>query len=228
MKKLITLLALLIVSVAGAQETSKPDFTAIQKNIKDKNSGYYYKDLMERFVKADTSMTLSQRRHLYYGFAFMPLKMDQMTIRSIEQQLKSALHKPNPVATDMEDVVNYSGMLLEAFPFSITLKEYRAYCLRQLGRYEEADAERAQIEMIADAIFSSGDGKSLETALHVIDAGNEYEAVALMGFEAREDEYLVNDKYDYLTIDKNPYNLEGLYFDASVTPKTVSRETAGL
>jgi Domain of unknown function (DUF4919) len=228
MKKLITLLAVLILSVAGAQETSKPDYSAIQKNIKDKSSPYYYKNLMERFTKADTTLTLAERRHLYYGFAFVPIKMDDMTIRSLEQQLKKSLHMPHPTTADIEDVVNYTGLLLQAFPFSITLKEYRTYCLKELGRYDEAMAEKAQTEIIADAILSSGDGTTLATAIHVIDAGNEYEMVALMGFKTLKDEYLINDKYDYLTLDKNPYSLEGLYFDATVTPKTVSRETAGL
>jgi hypothetical protein len=228
MKKLITLLALLIVTVAGAQETSKPDYTAIQKNIKDKNSGYYYQTLMERFARADTSMTVEERRHLYYGFAFVPLKMSETAIRGIEQQLKGALNRPNPTLADYDDVVRYTGQLLEVFPFSITLKEYRTYCLTQLGRTEQAMAEKAQTEMIADAILSSGDGKTLNTAIHVIDAGNEYEMAALMGFEVLEEEYLVNDKYDYLTLGKNAYSLAGLYFDSSVTPKTVSRETAGL
>ncbi|KOS05877.1 hypothetical protein AM493_07370 [Flavobacterium akiainvivens] len=228
MKKLFTLLALLVITVAGAQETSKPDYTAIQKNIKDKTSPYYYNTLMERFTKADTTMTLTERRHLYYGFAFMPLKMNEMTIRNIEQQLKAALNRPNPTSADMEDVVTYAGQLLQAFPFSITLKEYRAYCLKQLGRYDEAMAEKAQTEMIADAILSSGDGTTLQSAIHVIDAGNEYEITSLMGFETLDTEYLINNKYDYITLNKNAYNLPGLYFDASVTPKSVSRETAGL
>jgi len=228
MKKLITLMALLILSVAGAQETTSPDYSLIQKNIKDKNSSYYYKTLMERYSRADTTLTLNERRHLYYGFAFMPLKLDEAAIRSLEQQLKTALHTPNPSTTDMEAVVNYSGMLLEAFPFSITLKEYRTYCLKELGRYKEAATEKAQSEMVIDAILSSGDGKTAQTAIHVIDPSNEYEMVSLMGFETLDDEYRVNDKFDYLTLNKNAYNLPGLYFDASVTPKATARQTAGL
>ncbi|MES2485562.1 MAG: DUF4919 domain-containing protein [Bacteroidota bacterium] len=230
MKKLITLMALLIVSAAFAQqETSSPDYTAIQKNIKDKSSAYHYTKLMERYIKADTTLTLNERRHLYYGFAFMPAKMDEIAIRATEQQLKEALHKPDPNQKDMADVINYSGMLLEAYPFSITLKQYRAFCFETLGRYDEAAAEKAQTEMLIDAMLSSGDGKSAQTAIHVIDAGNEYELVQIMGFETLDDEYLVNNKYDYLTLNKNAYSLPGLYFDASVTPKTAAaRQTAGL
>jgi hypothetical protein len=229
MKKLITLMALLILSVAGAQETSSPDYTAIEKNIKDKNSPYYYKKLTERYNRADTTLTLNERRHLYYGFAFVPAKMDESMIRATEQQLKVALHKADPSQADLEDVVKYCGVLLEAFPFSITLKEYRTYCLKQLGRYDEAAAEKAQTEMAIDAMLSSGDGKTLATCIHVVDPGNEYELVALMGFTALDDEYMVNNKYDYLTLDKNAYSLPGLYFDASVTPVTAAgRETAGL
>jgi hypothetical protein len=229
MKKLITLLALLIVSVAGAQETSSPDYTSIEKNTKDKNSPYYYKTLMDRYAKADTTMTIEERRHLYYGFAFTKVKLDEPTVRSVEKQLRDALHRPDPTKADMEDVITYSGTLLQAYPFSITLKEYRTYCLKQLGRYDEAAAEKAQSEMIIDAMLSSGDGKTVTTAIHVIDASNEYELVQLMGFEALDDEYLVNNKYDYLILNKNSYNLPGLYFDASVTPKTAAaRQTAGL
>ena len=230
MKKLITLMALLIVSVAFSQrETTSPDYTTIQKNIKDKNSAFHYTKLMDRYIKADTTLTLNERRHLYYGYAFMPAKMDEMTIRATEQQLKQALHKADPTQKDMTDVINYSGMLLEAFPFSITLKQYRAFCYEALGRYKEAAAEKAQTEIIIDAMLSSGDGKSAQTAIHVIDAGNEYELVQVMGFEALDDEYLVNNKYDYITLNKNAYSLPGMYFDASVTPKTAAaRQTAGL
>ena len=55
-RKLIFLTILTIGINAFAQELAFkiPDYKAIEKEIKDKNSSYYYPKLMERLVKNDT------------------------------------------------------------------------------------------------------------------------------------------------------------------------------
>jgi hypothetical protein len=101
------------------------------------------------------------------------------------------------------------------------MKEYRIYCLKALNRYEEAAKEKAQTDIIIDAMLSSGDGTSPENSIHVIDIANEYELVGILGFETKGEEYLISNKYNYLVIDKNSYNLPGLFFDVN-TAKAVT------
>ena len=224
MKKIFTFLALLITVIASAQqnETATPDYALIEKNVKDMHSPYYYPALFERYQKADTSMTTQERRHLYYGFAFVQKPYDKDKLDAAQSGLKKVLQKQNPGPADMDTVITLTTILLEAKPFSLTLKEYRLYCLKELGRYGQAVAEREQANIIIDAILSSGDGTTKKNSIHVLDAGNEYDVVSVLGFETAGNEFVVNGKYDYLTLNKNLYNLPGLYFEVAASKKLVT------
>jgi len=57
-------------SVSAQSFISKPDYKKIEKNIKDKKSTFYYEKLMRRFIASDSSMTLDEKQHLYYGYVF--------------------------------------------------------------------------------------------------------------------------------------------------------------
>ena len=221
MKKIFTFLAILLFIGANAQETVKPDYALIEKNIKDKNSPYFYSKLVERYNAADVSLTVDERRHLYYGFAVLDKPVDEVAIKETENKLKEALHKQSPTLADLNDVVTYTGQLLEVYPFSITMMQYRVYCLKALNRYEEAAKVREQSDIIIDAMLSSGDGTTPENCIHVIDVKNEYELVGILGFEPQGEEYMISNKYNYVVINKNSYDLPGLFFDTT-TAKTVT------
>ena len=215
MKKIFTLLAFIFVITANAQETQSPDYTLIDKEINNSSSPYYYAALYSRYAKADTSMTLEERRHLYYGFAFSKKNNHATKVQNNPNLIKGVLQKTNPTVADLENVVNYTTALLEVNPFSLTIKQYRMYCLKELGRYKEANIERAQSDIIIDAILSSGDGTTQQNSIHVVDIDNEYEVVSLMGFEPVDSENEINGKYDYFILNKNMYNLQGLYFEVA-------------
>lgn len=217
MRKIFTLLAFLMVLGTSAQqtETVSPDYATIEQNITDKDSPLYYTTLYNRYKKGDSSLTIEEARHLYYGYALTPKKQDVAMLNKTQVSLKEVLQKQTPTTADLENVVKYTAILLEANPFSITIKKYRQYCLTQLQRYDEAKTERNQTDIIIDAILSSGDGTSKQNSIHVIDASNEFELVTILGFEPVGDEYATNGQYDYFTITKNAYNLPGLFFEVS-------------
>jgi len=216
MKKIYSLLALLIVFGAQAQstDTTAPDYAAIEKNITDKNSPYFYQKLLDRYNRVDMTLTMDEKRHLYYGYslteAYAPFSRTQT-----EKELYELLQLKSPGIREYDKVVEYTGIILKNYPFSLRMKEYRIYCLKELGRMDEAALEMAQKEMIIDAVLSSGDGTTVETAIHIINPVNEYEFIDLLGFEYGGNEHVVNNRYDYLALNENSYNLKGLYFDVS-------------
>jgi len=224
MKKIFTLLLILVVTgfSATAQDTYRPDYNKIAKDIADKSSEFYYPELRERYAAADTSLTLEQRRHLYYGYAFNKSKtsIDQST--AAVAKLNEVLVKPNPTNEDYNTVLAYSATVLEYMPFSITIKQYREFCLEKLGRYSEAHTERAQTEMIIDAILSSGDGKTMKNCIHVVDAENEFEVVTIIGYRPQSQEYTTNGEVDYIELSQNLYGTEGLFFEVAQVPKEVT------
>ncbi|MFP9099375.1 DUF4919 domain-containing protein [Flavobacterium sp. RHBU_24] len=224
MKKIFTLLIILLVTgfSATAQEAYRPDYNKIAKDIADKNSGYYYPELRERYIKADTSLTLEQRRHLYYGYAFNKSNGNIDASTAALSKLNEVLIKPNPTDEDYKMVLDYTATVLEYMPFSITIKQYREFCFGKLGRYDEAQTERAQTEMIIDAILSSGDGKTIKNCIHVVDAENEFEVVTIIGYRPQSQEYTTNGEVDYIELSQNLYGTAGLFFEVAQVPKEVT------
>lgn len=71
-----------------------------------------------------------------------------------------------------------------------------------------------KIRLLTDAILSSGDGLTEESAFYVINIPQEYDILNMIGFEFGGSQSLIKTN-DYLTVKENPANIKGLYFDIS-------------
>lgn len=217
MKKIYYILALFLVVKAGAQssDTTAPDYVSIENNITNEKSPFHYPKLLERYNRADASMTTEEKRHLYYGYALTD-NYAPFSRTKEEKELYELLVQKNPGKAEYEKVLEYTAVIQKNYPFSLRIKDYRIYCLKELGRSQEAANEMEQREIIIDAVLSSGDGKTKDSSLHIINPVNEYEFIELMGFEYAGKEFLIENKYDYLALNENSYDLGGMFFD--VTP----------
>ncbi len=192
----------------------KPDYVLIEKNVKNADSPYYFKTLFDRYTKADTTMTMEEKRHLYYGYSFQdeyaPYERSDAT-----KELNEILMKDELNDDDYKKILVHSDKILEVYPFSIRMKEYRIFSFNELGKYKEAEHETVQITIILEAILSTGDGTSMDNSIYVINTMNEYELLSILGFEFGGTQQLIENQYDYLTLSENSYNLKGLYFEVS-------------
>lgn len=214
MKPFFSFLFLLISAGAFCQteEFSKPDYKQIEKNAGDKKSPLYFNTLFERYQKADSTMTIEEKRHLYYGYSFQEVYAPY-SISEHYEELNQILQKKDADKKTFEKLIKVSAKVLKDFPFSIRIKEYRIYAFKQLGKYKEARAEEIQASIIIDAILSTGDGTSQANSFHVINTSNEYEILDILGFRFGGEQNLVEQQYDYLTLAENSYNIKGFYFD---------------
>lgn len=215
MKYFLSLLLIVITANAFCQseEFSKPDYKLIEKNVGDKKSPYYFNTLFERYKKADSTMTVEDRRHLYYGYSFQD-SYSPYGIPNDYESLNEILMSQKTDSKTLEKLIKVSANVLRDYPFSIRVKEYRIYAFKQLGRLKEARAEEKQAAMIIDAILSTGDG-SKENSFYVISTTNEYELLDILGFKFGGEQSIVEGRYDYLTLEENPYELKGMYFEVS-------------
>lgn len=216
MKKYILLFTLLfsITAFSQTEDFSKPDYPQIEKNVTNKKSPYYFDSLFERYNHADSTMTIEEKRHLYYGYSFQP-SYSPYSISDFQDELYEILRSEKTDTKTMEKLIKVSDKVLKDFPFNIRIKEYRMYAFKQLEKFKEAKAEETQAGIIIDAILSTGDGTTKENSFYVISTGNEYEILDILGFRFGGEQELIEQKYDYLTLAENSYNINGFYFDVT-------------
>lgn len=215
--KLFILIVFITISgYAQTENYTPPDYKLIEKNSKDKNSQLNFELLFERYKNADSTMTIEDKRHLYYGYSFTDDYSPYGTAATeARQNLNILLQKKEADKSDLRKIIEYTDELLNDFPFSIKLKDIRIYCFRELGMAEEAEKEDFQTNVIIDAILSTGNGVEKETCMYVINVTNEYELISIFGFSYGGEQSLIEGRYDYLAIEENPYEIKGLYFDVS-------------
>jgi hypothetical protein len=216
MSKAYLFLALLIFGISKAQEKTfeSPNYKAIEKNIKDKKSDFYYPKLMSRYELSDTTMTLEQKRHLYYGYTFQP-KYNPYGRSDSSEKLLEIINKETLSEEDYNAIIKLSNQALKDNPLDIRSLNYRLYSLEKQQKLEELKQNLIKLETIVDAMVSSGDGISKETAFYIIEISHEYDLLGMFGFKYGGKQSLI-EHYDYLSVAQNDENIKGLYFD--VTP----------
>lgn len=217
MRKIYFLLLLLLFSgISFSQEATfeKPNYTLIKKNISDKKSEFYYPKLLARYELSDTTMTLQQKRHLYYGYTFQP-KYNPYGRSESTEKLLEIINKEVLSENDYVEIIRLSNQSLKDNPLDIRSLNYKLYSLEQQKKIDDLKKNLVKLEILVDALVSAGDGVSKETAFYVIETSHEYDLLGMFGFKFGGSQSLV-EHYDYLTVAKNEQNIKGLYFD--ITP----------
>ncbi|NNT71515.1 DUF4919 domain-containing protein [Flavobacterium sp. IMCC34852] len=216
MKKYFALVLVLTSLTVCSQDQKfvKPDYKAIKKEVADKNSTFFYKKLEEKFNAADSTMTLEEKRHLYYGFTNQD-RYSSFYTGAANDSLRSVLNKEVLETEDFKKIITYGSEVLNENPFDIRTLNIMSYAYEKQSNLTEAKNKAIQIGIIVEAIFSTGDGTSKENAFFVINVPHEYDIISVLGFEFGGKQSLIEGTYDYLTLAENPYGLKGFYFDMS-------------
>ena len=190
-----------------------PDYKRIKKEINSKGSEFYYPELLRRFQAADTTLSLEQIRHFYYGAATMP---EYNPYFSLLHELKEALGKG-----DLQKADSVIDRQLAVDPASFQFYNHKMMLkIKQFGRdSKEADDAFFQVFMLSSAILSSGDGLSKESAIHVISIADEYAIMSLYGLSPKMQSLIMEDgqKFDRMDLEPNKYGWKSLYFNTSIT-----------
>ena len=191
-----------------------PDYKQIKKEINSKDSEFYYPELLRRFQAADTTLSLEQVRHFYYGAATMP---EYNPYRfSLLGELNEALEKG-----ELQKADSIIERQLADDPTNLQFYEYKMMLkTEQFGRdSKEANDAFFQVFMLSSAILSSGDGLSKETAIYVINIADEYAIMTLYGLSLKMQSLIMVDgqKLDQMDLVSNKYGWKTLYFNTSIT-----------
>jgi len=195
-------------------ETKRPDYKKIEKEIKKKKSAFHYKKLFKRYIGGDTTFTIEEKRHLYYGFSFQD-KYSPYGLSPYSDSLRGILEKPELTGADYQSIISLSNLILENNPFDLRTLNYLAYASGNIGDTAQEEDCIYKTFLIIDAIMSTGDGISEETAFSVIYVAHEYDLLDILGFQFGGEQSLITTGYDYLTLAENEFGIEGFYFEIS-------------
>lgn len=242
LKTLVTVafLSMVTLFVMGSCSTSKktttqkgeasitanaPDYKRIKKEINTKESEFYYPELLRRFQAADTTLSIEQIRHFYYGTAtrpdYNPYKMAKI------DALREAFEKDTPSKEDWEKAAKEIDKELETDPTNIRFHLYKQLIYSNLyGPNSEKTVDaRYQVAVLLSAVISTGDGSSKELAFHVINVSDEYGIMELFGFSPTM-QSLVEDNgqsYDVIDLKENQYGLKSMYFNITTSIEATNK-----
>lgn len=191
-------------------EFKAPDYSSIEKNIKDKDSKFYYPTLEKRLRTFDTSLSEEEYLHLYFGFTFQnqykPYKRNPNQEKIMSLQKKGINSKSD--TTEMMDLLKAS---INDFPFDLQSLSMLNYFYDKTGDKENYIKTKIQFEKIVDAILSTGNGKDCKTGFHVISTSHEYMIIYLLGLDFTT-QALTEDQCDAMSVsgDNGKFTM---YFD---------------
>jgi hypothetical protein len=210
-KIMLAALFLMGISAFAQENTFKiPDYKTIEKEIKDKNSSYYYPKLMERYVSNDTLLSNEEYQHLYLGYVFQP-KYSAFWRSPDEKKLREFYGKEQLDTKDYDEIIKLANHSLSDFPFDLKQLNFLSYIYHLKGDDKAAKMASLKFHSILNAIFSTGDGKKCETGFHVILVEHEY--LMLNVFEIEPNSQALVGNCDYLSFEKGKYKVDGIYFN---------------
>lgn len=160
-------LLFLCLSVFGSGQKSKIDFKSIEKNLKNAESPYNYDRLIFKYKGMPKALDSIESQHLYYGRNFETNKLttSDEDFKSLAEAFKN---------NNFDECIKLGKVLYGKDPtnLDVLLILLRAYDNKKdISNFTH---HLAQLRLLADAIKSSGDGKSEKTAFIVNSVGDEY------------------------------------------------------
>ena len=220
MKKLAIITLLIVSSVtlfAQYDEPVAPNYPQIEKNIKNNASNFNYADLLARYELGDSTMTIDEQRHLYYGFVFQPAYNPSDTSQ-YNAKIADVLNKQHFSNQDYDNVLQYADALLAEDPFNLRALNAKLLVYAQNNNVEAYRKTAQKRSIVQQAIVSSGDGMSKTTPYYVIKVAHEYDILGFLGFKyGGQDKIEKNCNCNSLTLGTNRFGVDKLYFNIAPT-----------
>ena len=209
----LTLLASTL-NLWSQDDIEAPNYELIRSQITDSANPNFYPKLMERFTQCDTTLELENYRALYYGFAlredYIPYQEESKALLNIRRRLFQIDCPPDSCA----EIIEVAKTALANNPFDLTALTIIPLCYELLADDEHFRIWDIKRQGIIDAITSSGDGESPETAYHVINIEHEYELLNYRHLELSQVK-VENMQTDFMQVQENPDSIAGIYFNFS-------------
>lgn len=209
-KYALTLLLLILPLLAAAQP---PDGERIREDIFRVNSGFYYPNLMARYMLADTLLTLDDYRHLYYGYEHSADYQPLANPPEADSMLSILARSPALDPLDFFRLVDYGKKLMLTEPFNPRMINIMTYAYGQLGDLENEYKSHRRFTMLMQTILSSGDGLTEQTPWHILYFSHAQDVMDFLEFRYVKPMIISRSVEYYPLIKRGEDGVRGYYFD---------------
>lgn len=206
-------------------------FFPVQGNTQD-NPTVSYQTLLDRLKNGDTSIDFAELRLLFAQLPdYNPYRtMDEL--RDKEDQMWEAYKSGN-----YEEALQIGNSILDTNYLRIMTHYIFSEVYGKLGDTEKQQFHEDVFFGLVDSVIKSGDGKSPETAMTVIEIREEYDVLSVLGFEEDSQTLIEQDgkRFDVITA-QNPetgetrdfyFNID-LFYGKDLVSDTSSLESTPL
>ena len=186
-----------------------PDYETIRRNVVDSTSDSFYPKLMQRYEAFDTTLTVVDYRHLYYGYLFQNNYDSDWNLKD-KKTIEKSFRDAKKDKTNYDQVITLVNNSLHEYPFDLRSMQFLCFLYHENDEKEMGEKASRRFISLIGAILSSGDGKSCETAYHVIFPQHEFSILKIFQFESAAQKRV--DGCNYLELKENKRGMEGIYF----------------
>ncbi|MCD8185512.1 MAG: DUF4919 domain-containing protein [Rikenellaceae bacterium] len=191
-----------------------PDNDKIDLAIHQSSSPYYYPNLMERYRRADESLTTEDYRHLYYGYMFDPGYNPYASIPEMDSVLILIMRDPDLSSEDYKRLIHYGSKVLESDPFNPRMLNVMTYAYHRIGDTENALKSARRFNGVINAILSSGEGNKEQSPWHILYFSHAEDVMDQFGMQYHRP-VVVSRTTEFFRLLKRAGNTRGYYFDYS-------------
>lgn len=202
---------------AQNEDFQAPDYDAIHKKMTDDPN--LYPSIEARFLNADLSLTDEEIGIFYFGKVF---RDDYSPYHNIEwtKNIRDIMTSDNIKSSILKKELKNIDKTLSEYPVSLECIFIKyVICLELYGQgSKEEQRARFMVSALLNTIFATGDGSSMESAIHVSHVPDEHTLMQLGGLRWKSQSLHENDGqiYDSFELEENEDGIEELYFN--ITP----------
>jgi len=158
-------------------ETSKTFNSKIKDLVKDSSSQFYYPTLLNKIKSQPNSITKEEIYYLYYGQLFQTKRKGLTFVDNPEY----GDFMKNIVGKKCNKAIPLGYKILNRSPVQLTTLLHTNICLKDAEQKDTMNLTN-RYQLLLDAILSTGDGSTKETAIKIANSEDDEIIKGAMGF----------------------------------------------
>lgn len=214
MKYFFTILILLIfIASTFSQEQNLPSFNnEIKSVVSDSSSIYYYPKLLKKVNQQPSELKITEIYYLYYGQIFQP----DYNVFGYLMDNNQAVFRRAVMSYNYKKAISSGIKIISKFPVDLTTLLHLNICMEKKNVPDSTYFVNLRYHLLMEAILSTGNGKSKDLAIKVINIEDESVIKGAIGFLGGKTyiESTPNHAYDVWEVDNKK-----LYFELIINDK---------